>query len=464
MADQDVSFNDTKYVSVCTQIPVASLFSGSGRDAYQPETKTYLEDVAEDKATAGLVMASICLLFALAMLIWSCVLCCIRPRVSDESELEKVRQAQSRTGKCAAFMLVTLVIAHTLVVIGMAAWGIYETEDKVNVVVTRSFRLVNSTENELDQIHQNLSTVIDKTESVVTQLEQLASTSTVELVSPDTIELASDALKLAKDVRANNLEVYLDKAREVQGYEDEAGDAQKAFRAVLITSFVLMIVVASLVCLFVVCLASPWGTLAVMIFMWLLLFVIFSFGVGFGTMAREITEDTCLYMDEYAIARVENAVSADFRRRVEPLLKYYFLAPSAKNRSVEELQVLWDLPLEDFEEALDQAEEDLGAAIPQITDARGALAFVRTIIAGAAWRVLHADLVDLVCCTVYDAVDSIWIAYVTSAAASFILAAIGTIQVIKAVWMSRPPTVPAVPTTAKPYYSTGKGYSAGSKY
>ena len=71
---------------------------------------------------------------------------------------------------------------------------------------------------------------------------------------------------------------------------------------------------------------------------------------GFGTMAREIAEDTCLYMDEYAIERVEDAVSASFQQRVKPLLRYYFQAPSAANRSVEELQLLWNLPLEDFAE------------------------------------------------------------------------------------------------------------------
>eukprot|EP00803_Ostreobium_quekettii_P009276 evm.model.scf_467.1 EVM.evm.TU.scf_467.1 scf_467:3809-10939(+) len=435
----DLFLADTEelYRAECTQIPVGSLLSEAGRDAYQPDTRDYFEDVSEEKATPGLVMAAISLIFFFALIIWSCVLCCSSRGVTDQSELEKIKQAQTRLSRFTSFVLVVSVVGLTLVVVAMAGWGIYETEEHVAVVVKRSFELVNDTEMELDWIYQNLSSVITNTQLVVGQLQTLGLTS-------DTIDKAQDALELADDVLDNHIDVYRTKARDVLGYEDEADSAEKALRAVLITSFVLMIIVSLIVCLYVVFLASPWGTLRMMIVLWLLLFIIFGFGVGFGTFAREVTEDTCLYMDDFAISEIEEAVSDDFQDRVNPLLRYYFQMPGGVNRSVEELQDLWDLPLDEFKEALDDAEDDLGGPVAEITDARGAIAFVELIIRGVSWRLLHADLVDLVCCTVYDAVDSLWIAYVTSAVACFFLGTIGTFQVIKAVWMSRPPTAPAV--------------------
>jgi len=442
MADQaliDSFLADTEelYTAECTQIPVGSLFSETGRDAYQPDTRKYFEDVGEDKATPGVVMAAISLLFTFVLIIWSFVLCCSNRGVTDQSELEKIRQAKTRISRFTSFVLVVSVICLTLVVVAMAGWGIYETEEHVDVVVTRSFELVNDTEMELDWIYQNLSSVITNTQLVVGQLQTLGITS-------DAIDKAEEALELADDVLNNNIDVYRGKARDVLSYKDEADTAEKAIRAVLITSFALMILVSLIVCLHVVFLASPWGTLGMMIVMWFLLFIIFSFGVGFGTFAREVAEDTCLYMDDFAISEIEVAVASSFQNRVEPLLRYYFQMPGGVNRSVEDLQDLWDLPLDEFSEALDDAEDDLGVTVQEITDARGAIAFVALIIRGVSWRLLHADLVDLVCCTVYDAVDSLWIAYVTSAVASFFLATIGTIQVIKAVWMTRPPTAPAV--------------------
>lgn len=441
MADQaliDSFLADTEdlYTAECTQIPVGSLFSEAGRDAYRPDTRDYFEDVSEDKATPGVVMAFISLLFFFALILWSCVLCCTSRGVTDQSELEKVRQAQTRISRFTSFVLVVSVIGLTLVVVAMAGWGIYETEEHVAVAVTRSFELVSDTEMELDWIYKNLSSVITNTQLVVDQLQAFGVTS-------DTIDDAKEAVDLADDVLDNHIDVYRMKARDVLDYEDEAGSAEKALRAVLITSFILMILISLIVCLYVVLLASPWGTLRMVIIMWFLLFIIFSFGVGFGTFAREVTEDTCLYMDDFAITEIEDAVSTSFQDRVKPLLRYYFQTPGGVNRSVEDLQDLWDLPLEEFKEALDDAEEDLGA-VREITDARGAIAFVELIIRGVSWRLLHADLIDLVCCTVYDAVDSLWIAYITSSVACFFLATIGTLQVIKAVWMSRPPTAPAV--------------------
>lgn len=466
MADQDLvdSFlADTEelYTAECTQIPVGSLFSVAGRDAYQPDTSKYFEDVSEDKATPGAAMAIISLLFAFALIIWSCVLCCSSRGVTDQSELEKVKQAQTGISRFTSLVLVVSVIGLTLVVLAMAGWGIYETEEHVDVVVTRSFALVNDTEMELDWIYQNLSSVITNTQLVVGQLQTFG-------INSDAIDQAQDALELADDVLDNHIDVYRRKARDVLGYEDEADTAEKALRAVLITSFVLMIVVSLIVCLYVVFLASPLGTLRMMIVMWFLLFIIFGFGVGFGTFAREVAEDTCLYMDEFAISEIEGAVAESFQNRVEPLLRYYFQVPGGVNRPVEELQELWDLPLDEFEEALDDAEEDLDTTLQEITDARRAIAFVKLVIQGLSWRVLHADLVDLVCCTVYDAVDSLWIAYVTSAVASFILATIGTFQVIKAVWMSRPPTAPAVqiavPATKKEsYYANLENGARGAR-
>ena len=77
-----------------------------------------------------------------------------------------------------------------------------------------------------------------------------------------------------------NVRVYIRKVQDALGYRDESNRADKALRAILITSFTLMIIFALFVSIHAVFIRKPRWTIAASVFMWLLLTLAFAFGVG----------------------------------------------------------------------------------------------------------------------------------------------------------------------------------------
>lgn len=469
------SVNAELYFSQCTQIP-RSLMSEAGQIAYRPDTAEYYKDVFEDKGIPGVSAAGVALILGIVIWLGSCCLFCVSPRgMPDTSEFGKIGEGPWWK-RLLSFLLVISIFALTVVVIGMSIWGIYETEDKVKDVVPESFRLIMDTEAELVSVERNLTETVNIGQDLVVLIDR-----TVERIERNEIpalqlseseidsirQLTDDAAEDVQDIASvldENVRVYIRKVQDVLGYRDESDRADRALRAILITSFTLMIIFALFVSIHAVFIRKPRWTIAASVLMWLLLTLAFAFGVGFVSLAREVNEDTCLYMNEFAIDKVQEAIDFD-KDRIDALLRYYFVAPDAETLPLEDLENLWDIPVSDVTQFLDtynallfnddgtlrfdrdgldqQTLQDLDSSRVLIARARNALDAAVLVISGTSWRILHKNLKDLVCCTVYDAVDSIWIAWVVSSIAAFLLAIAVTYQVIKTIWMKSPPTKPS---------------------
>lgn len=473
MADFPV-VDDELYFAQCTEIS-RSLFNEAGQMAYRPDTREYFKDVFIDKGIPGVSAAGVALILGIVMWLGSCCLFCVSPRgMPERSEFGKIGEGPWWK-RAISFLLVAAIFGLTVVVIGMSTWGIYETEDKVKDVVPRSFLLLRNTETELLGVERNLTVTVDTGRALVVLIDrtldrvQRGEISELEL-DPGTIDnfrqMVDDAAADVEGIAAvldENVRVYIEKVEDALGYKDESDKADKALRAILITSFALMIILALFVSMHAVFVRKPRWTIAASVLMWFLLTLAFAFGVGFVSMAREVSEDTCLYMDEFAIDKIKDAIDADMDR-IDALLRYYFVAPDADTADLEALERLWDIPVSSVRDFLNdysallfnsdgtprfnvdnldlQTRDDLDTAQVLISEAQTTLDAAVVIISGISWRILHKDLKDLVCCTVYDAVDSIWIAWVISSIAAFFLASAVTYQVVKSIWMNPPPTKP----------------------
>lgn len=66
---------------------------------------------------------------------------------------------------------------------------------------------------------------------------------------------------------------------------------------------------------------------------------------------RNISESSCLYVDDFAIREIRDSVDMD-GQRLEMLLRVYFQPVGVGNLNEAEIETLWDLPLSDVESFL----------------------------------------------------------------------------------------------------------------
>lgn len=79
---------------------------------------------------------------------------------------------------------------------------------------------------------------------------------------------------------------------------------------------------------------------------------------GILNAVRKISESSCLYIDEFAIREITDAVDMD-SGRIEELLKVYFQPVGTNNLNNTEIENLWELPLSDIEGFLDTIDNRL---------------------------------------------------------------------------------------------------------
>jgi len=165
----------------------------------------------------------------------------------------------------------------------------------------------------------------------------------------------------------------LDALKEGLEYRDEGDGINNTTRIVAIVCFALFIFFAILSTIF-----SLWGvsagcTLTWAVLMWLLLSQSFIW-VNILDIFKEISKESCLYLDTFAVDELRGEIKSD-PDRAEQLLWYYFrspgtrscqyppsepsLCPEAEKKTLDELQDLWGFPLKDVENFLNQAEDEI---------------------------------------------------------------------------------------------------------
>ena len=301
--------------------------------------------------------------------------------------------------------------------------------------------------------------------------------------------------------------------RDAVGYRDEGEEINDVGRIVVIISFCLFIVFSIGSTLFSLCGVSPRCTLFWAMIMWFMLTVAFCL-VGVLNVGREISRESCLYIDTFAVKELRDEVNQD-PERTEALLWYYFRARGTidppfqpaddvtpvsdnRNRNLTQLEDLWGFPLTDVTEFLNTVEDEIfdengerakhlavsltchithccvsaGVAFPYslagnttqealiavqrlVPQARRDIEYVQDLIGGETLHTIHSDFKDLLCCTEYDSVDAVWKAWVVSSAFGLIIAILMTLQGLMSLRFGRS-SHPASFTTAAARVPTQK--------
>ena len=114
--------------------------------------------------------------------------------------------------------------------------------------------------------------------------------------------------------------------RDAVGYRDEGEGINQAGRIVVIAAFCLFVFFAVGSTIFSLAGVSPQCTLSWAMIMWFMLIIAF-ICVSLLDIAREISRESCLYIDTFAVRELIDKVDTD-PERTETLLWYYFRPPS----------------------------------------------------------------------------------------------------------------------------------------
>lgn len=480
-------------------------FTYAGSDDFKPDDEDYYKDAVVDYGLPGIIIGSICLIWALILILWSfCLMCTKHDWIVDSTEVGKAFKGHW-LHRLSKFLSITAIVISALAVIAVSAWGIHETEDKVKVVVPRTFVLVDRADLQLDSITGNVSALITNGNSILRAVNlaivDVDRNPGVDLTQQNlgvinsfrsNIQDVQNALDAADDELNTNIRDIANRVKDVAGYDDESDLAERALRAGLIGSFALIMLISLVLTTLAVFTRSPRCTLGWVIFLWIVLVMGFGIGIGFMSITREVSEDSCLYIDEFSIEKVRDSVGFD-GDRIEELLRYYFRPPENATKPLEEIETLWGLQLSEINDFLVLAESELYtsdgslnpvldttgvlqestqeallAVEPGFSAAQDQVLYIQDLISGTTFHDIHKDVKDLLCCTFYDAVDSIWIAWIIASGAGFILGALVTCQVCRSVRykqspLNLPTAAPVAPVTAIPP-ATGVPYASAPPY
>ena len=113
--------------------------------------------------------------------------------------------------------------------------------------------------------------------------------------------------------------------RDAIDYRDEGEGINTAGRALVIVAFCLFVFFAVGSTIFSLAGASPCCTFSFAAIMWIMLCLAFLL-VGLLDIAKEISRESCLYIDTFAVRELRDEVNVN-PDRTEALLWYYFRPP-----------------------------------------------------------------------------------------------------------------------------------------
>lgn len=451
---------------------------------------TLFQDVVEEEGHAGIILAMLCcIIFVLLTLIGWC-LRCIPHHWQDQSNFVSVVIHGTKWWKrILAFVFILSILGVAVIIMAMSIWGIVKLESDVRNVVPEAFDFIEETEDHFDSIHVNLTDAVDNGRDIITALQEaldefqnddetrslIENTNTTIPISQligDLETSVEDANRTLDDVETEvneNLEELLDGLRDAIGYRDEGEDLNRGGRVGIIIAFVLFFLFALGSSVFSLNGVSAKCIMFWAAVMWFMLIIAFGI-VGFLAVGKQVSRDSCLYIDPYAVRELRDVVNRD-EVRIEELLWYYFRAPGIETKTAEELEHLWSFPLSSVAEFLTFAQNEvftpdgdlrfpyivaqqptqdaLRRVYPLVPQAQEDVRYVQNLIQGQTFQEIHADLKNLICCREYDAVDTVWTAWVVSSAFGMLLAVLMTLQGLLAIRFSTAPAV-SLPMARQP--------------
>lgn len=465
-----------QYQPQCSDIDFGN-FNLKDAAKFDLEDDQYIEDLIEEGAVPGFIAAGVCFVIALVLMILSCCLCCIRHRWRPQPAIHRIVEGPGWK-RVFSFFLISCIVVFTVGIAAVSAWGIQQTVANVDDAVDDSFTFIDQTKIEVDSILGKARTAIRVGNEIVVAIERvnedldkdtvLNNPSVSNIVdlngTKQTLREATTEGKKALDTADDEISENLDEVQEALAdaltYEDDGETASQVVTILVICFFSIFIIVSSVLGCCSVFGRSAKLTACWTVFMWLMLVVAFALGVGILNTVRELSEDGCLFVNDFGVRKVKDVVTVFDNERIERLLRFYFQAPGASTLNTTQVEELWDLPLTTVNNFLNDIDAELfnedGTPKPIVRltsqdtqdslvmarrlfpDVRSSIQDVQEIITGDTIQHIHKDLKDLLCCTQFDAIDRVFWAWVTSSLAGFVLAVLVTWQVMISVKFNDP--------------------------
>lgn len=430
-----------------------------------------------------------CIIFILLSLLGWCLRCIPHHWQNQSNFVSVVINGAKWWKRIFALVFILSILGVAIIIMAMSIWGIVKLESDVRNVVPEAFDFIEDTEANFDSIHGNLTDAVSNGREIISALQEALREFQNDNETRSVIEEANatflisdviqnleasiiDANETLDDVETEvneNLEELLTGLRDAIGYRDEGEDLNTGGRIGIILAFILFFLFALGSSVFSLNGVSAKCIMFWAVVMWFMLIIAFGI-VGFLAVGKQVSRDSCLYIDPYAVRELRDVVNRE-EVRIEELLWYYFRAPDTGNKTAEELEDLWSFPLSNVAEFLDFAQDDvftetgdlrfpytvanqttqdaLMRVYPRVPQAQEDVSYVQDLIQGQTFQRIHADLKDLICCREYDAVDTVWTAWVVSSAFGMLLAVLMTLQGLLAIRFSTAPAL-SLPMARQP--------------
>ncbi|KAK9810263.1 hypothetical protein WJX72_007562 [[Myrmecia] bisecta] len=460
----------------------ANSFSAQAAASYDVRQWSYYKGY-RSTVLPGVIVGGVCLLVGLLYVLWLCSLCCRARSWSDRKRRERhtAGETASRKRRTCSWVTNALVLLLALGVVGVSAWGMYEsiktTDGKVDVfwgvVASGRGKVTNISDttsrivNELAQLQTTVIAVSAALPGVAQQIPGLNGTAIDVTSLQATLTQAGDKLqRYVDDGRSAVNAINTDGVQAMHNlevdYKHQSERAESLWRYVVLSVlFGLLVIFSALAGVLAIIGRTPRLTAAFLCLLWICSGLILILGAGGINGAYRLSNDTCLYVESFTLKVAAEKTNAD--PRVQQGLQYYFGAIQVPDNEV--AKQIYGLDTEEMQKAVSQPEAQLlltflgskeGAAIVDqflnvtadqkrsITQFPNTLLALNTDIAELEQEILveqfsglHTTTKQLICCDMANLFRKLWIAWTVAGSLAALLAILVTGKVIASVGPKR---------------------------
>ncbi|KAL3132610.1 hypothetical protein ABBQ32_009139 [Trebouxia sp. C0010 RCD-2024] len=339
----DVQALQISYVPGCSQQAQYRQYVAADAVAFTPDAGSYYRHKVS-VMLPGAIVGAVCLLAALAFLVWLLVLCC-RPRTSWQQPYTKMwvsRKDEKGRKSCRRRLITNFVLVLlTLGVVGVATWGLTDSIKDTHHQVDTAWGLVQDASDTVQSIVNIASNTVSLLEKLSPSLRAVAKAASgianlvpllnnivsVEDEATNLNNKASDVDILVTSANSSVTQIQTKGVGNIQKaqnrYEHKMKVAWNPWRPIVMAVlFGLLMLFAIVACCFAISRRFPRTTATFTFLLWLMTAIFFILGSGGLNGVFHIAKDACLYIETFAVDKATSGSSNS--SRASTALQYYF--------------------------------------------------------------------------------------------------------------------------------------------
>lgn len=474
----DVQALQISYVPGCSQQAQYRQYVAADAVAFTPDAGSYYRHKVS-VMLPGAIVGAVCLLAALAFLVWLLVLCC-RPRTSWQQPYTKMwvsRKDEKGRKSCRRRLITNFVLVLlTLGVVGVATWGLTDSIKDTHHQVDTAWGLVQDASDTVQSIVNIASNTVSLLEKLSPSLRAVAKAASgianlvpllnnivsVEDEATNLNNKASDVDILVTSANSSVTQIQTKGVGNIQKaqnrYEHKMKVAWNPWRPIVMAVlFGLLMLFAIVACCFAISRRFPRTTATFTFLLWLMTAIFFILGSGGLNGVFHIAKDACLYIETFAVDKATSGSSNS--SRASTALQYYFGRTDISAGDVPyqiyglnttQLSDAVNTPIAQVflgyldnpegqafittTTTLDATEKDLILALPMaLNQLNSSIESLTDAVQVSAITPLYHQAKELICCQASDVLHKLWLAWTITGALAAALAILLTAHVINSV-------------------------------